>query len=114
MKRIYIDINTPTNTEEKAWISKLKGTGSVIIKRSKGGFVDMLLFPVRKVFANAKFDIACMAGALAEVIYRIPEEIRNSVAENIAGYHMKRSEVLVYYNLVVMPIKNFGEQVFLI
>ncbi|SFD02925.1 ADP-ribosylglycohydrolase family protein [Butyrivibrio sp. YAB3001] len=58
--------------------------------------------------------IACIAGALAEVIYPIPVEIRESAAENIRSFHLLHESDLVYYNKVVLPKKNkdFGEQGF--
>ena len=50
--------------------------------------------------------IACMAGALAETIYPIPEKIRNSAADNIARYHMIKNSDFIFYNSVVMPKKT--------
>ncbi len=60
--------------------------------------------------------IACIAGALAEVIYPIPEEIRNSAAENIRSFHLLNDRDLIYYNQVVLSKKNkdFGNQGFAI
>ncbi|SFC27647.1 ADP-ribosylglycohydrolase family protein [Butyrivibrio sp. YAB3001] len=58
--------------------------------------------------------IACMAGALAEAIYEIPEEIRASVKENLIEQREVTRKDFDFYNLVVIGKKSkaFGEQSF--
>ena len=57
MRRVYIDISNPENTESKVRIRKWKGARSLLIKKNNNRFVDPLLFIARKIFMNAKFDI---------------------------------------------------------
>ncbi|WP_029232610.1 ADP-ribosylglycohydrolase family protein [Butyrivibrio sp. VCB2006] len=50
--------------------------------------------------------IACMAGALAEVIYKIPDYIREGVIENISNQHELKPRDFEFYNKVVLKKKN--------
>ena len=58
--------------------------------------------------------IACMAGALAETIYQIPAEIRDSVKENLIEQREVSRKDFDFYNFVVLGKKNkaFGDQSF--
>jgi ADP-ribosylglycohydrolase len=50
--------------------------------------------------------IACMAGALAEVIYKIPDHMRYGVIENIVNQHELKPRDFEFYNKVVVKKKN--------
>ncbi len=59
--------------------------------------------------------IACMAGALAETIYEIPAEIRDSVKENLIEQREVSQKDFDFYNTVVLKRKDpaLGEQSFI-
>ncbi len=50
--------------------------------------------------------IACMAGALAEVIYKIPDHMRDGVIGNIANQHELKPRDFEFYNKVVLKKKK--------
>ncbi|WP_081675852.1 ADP-ribosylglycohydrolase family protein [Butyrivibrio sp. AC2005] len=50
--------------------------------------------------------IACIAGSLAEVVYSIPDDMRNGVLTNITNQHELKPRDFEFYNKVVLKKKD--------
>ncbi len=56
MRRFYIEIKNPENSEDKVQFRKLKKAKSIFVKKTKSCFVDPLLVPLKKVVNNTILD----------------------------------------------------------